>query len=156
MQSKQNKKTLQNNVALFSQLYIAMQSHAGGLKEFFSHEIQSFPPSLSEFGKLHLPSMKSELLKCFQLPTQPDAPSSYDCKVLDGAVIVHCLPTSGIVTFDDYAEKVFIPYLRMQLETSMRLDIVWDTYIPDSLKESTREKRGKGVCRKVSGPNKAT
>ena len=54
--------------------------------------------------------MKYELLKCFQLPTQPDAPSSYDCKVLDGAVIVHCLPTSGIVTFDDYAEKVFIPY----------------------------------------------
>ena len=36
----------------------------------------------------------------------------------------------------------------------MRLDIVWDTYIPDSLKESTREKRGKGVRRKVSGQTK--
>ena len=34
----------------------------------------------------------------------------------------------------------------------MRLDIV--TYIPDSLKESTREKRGKGVHRKVSGETK--
>ena len=34
------------------------------------------------------------------------------------------------------------------------MDIVWDTYIPDSLKESTREKRGKGVRRKVSGPTK--
>ena len=45
-----------------------------------------------------------------------------------------------LYTFDDNAEKVFIPNLRMQLETSMRLDIVWDTYIPDSLKESTREK----------------
>ena len=74
---------------------------------------------------------------------------SYDCKVLDDAIIVHCLPTSGTVIFDDYAEKVFIPYLRMQLETSMRLDIEWDTYIPDSLKESTQEKRGKGVRRKV-------
>ena len=98
---------------LASYYYIAMQSRAGDLKEFFSREIQSFPPSLSEFGKLHLPSMKSELLKCFQLPTQPDAPSPYDCKILDGTLIVHCLPTSGIVTFDDYAEKVFIPYLRM-------------------------------------------
>ena len=35
-----------------------------------------------------------------------------------------------------------------------RLDIVWDTYIADSLKESTREKRGKGVRRKVLGQTK--
>ena len=36
----------------------------------------------------------------------------------------------------------------------MRTDIVWDTSLPDCLKESTREKRGKGVCRKVSGQTK--
>ena len=30
------------------------------------------------------------------------------------------------------------------------MDVVWDAYVPDSLKESTREKRGKGVHRKVS------
>ena len=36
----------------------------------------------------------------------------------------------------------------------MRLDVVWDTYIPDSLKESTREKKGKGVRRRVSGETK--
>ena len=28
---------------------------------------------------------------------------------------------------------------------------MWDTYLPDSLKESTWEKRCKGVCRKVYG-----
>ena len=28
--------------------------------------------------------------------------------------------------------------------------MVWDMYLPDSLKESTRDKRGKGVRRKVS------
>lgn len=32
----------------------------------------------------------------------------------------------------------------------MRVDLVWDIYLPNSLKESTREKRGKGVRRKVS------
>ena len=32
----------------------------------------------------------------------------------------------------------------------MRIDIVWDTYLPESLKESTREKRGKGQT-KLSG-----
>ena len=34
----------------------------------------------------------------------------------------------------------------------MTIDIVWDTYLPDGLKESTGEKRStvcKGVCRKV-------
>ena len=71
---------LQNNVALFGQLYISMQSRDGDLKEFFSHEIQSFPPSLSDYGKLHLPSTKSELLKCIPPITQ-----FYDCRVLDGA-----------------------------------------------------------------------
>ena len=32
-------KILQNNVALFGQLYISMQSCDGDLKEFFAHEI---------------------------------------------------------------------------------------------------------------------
>ena len=57
-------------------------------------------------------------------------------------------------TFDSYANELFIPYLQKQLQDTTRLDIVWDTYIPDSLKESTREKRGHGVRRKVSGPTK--
>ena len=77
-----------------------------------------------------------------------------DCIVLDGAVIVHCLPTNGVSTFDEYAEKVFIPYLSKQLQGATRLDVVWDTYLPFSLKESTREKRGKGVRRKVSAQTK--
>ena len=34
------------------------------------------------------------------------------------------------------------------------MDVVWDTYIPDSLKESIREKRGECVRRKVSGETK--
>ena len=58
MKSKQVKriKILENNVALFGQLYVSMQSWDGDLKEFFAHEIQSFPPSLSDLGKLYLPS----------------------------------------------------------------------------------------------------
>ena len=51
-------------------------------------------------------------------------------------------------------DRVFIPYLRNQLIDSKRLDIVWDTYIPESLKEATREMRGKGVRRQVSDHSK--
>ena len=144
---------LQNNVALFGQLYISMQSRDGDLKEFFSHEIQSFPPSLSDYGKLHLPSIKSELLKYIPPNTQFEPLLFYDCQVLDGAAVIHFLPIAGAVTFNDYAENIFIPYLSMQLQNSKRIDVVWDTYLPDSLKESTDstpEKRGKGLRRKVS------
>ena len=127
-----------------------MQSRDGDLKEFFAHEIQSFPPSLSDFGKLHLPSTKSELLTCIGQPEQNEPPSTYDCKVPGGAVIVHCLPTAGISTFNGHEDNVFLLYLVLQLQGATRLDAVWDKYLPDSLKESTREKRGKGVHRKVS------
>ena len=34
------------------------------------------------------------------------------------------------------------------------MDVVWDRYLPNSIKESTREKRGKGIRRKVSGNTK--
>ena len=73
---------------------------------------------------------------------QPEPPSIYDCKVLDSAVIVHCLPTSSISTFHEYANRIFIPYLEKQLRATSNFDVVWGTYIPDSLKESTRERRG--------------
>ena len=64
------------------------------------------------------------------------------------------MPTFRVSTFDKYADEVFIPYLEKQLQDTRRLDIVWDTYIPDSLKESTREKRGQGIRRKVSSQTK--
>ena len=152
--SKEGKKisVLQNNVALFAQLYIAMQSRDSDLKEFFSHEVQAFPPSLSEFGNLRLRTAKSDLLGSLSgCSEQLNPPSHFDCKILDGAVIVHCLPTTVVVTFDDYADTIFIPHLLNQLQNSKRVDIVWDTYVADSLKESTRDKRGTGTRRKVSG-----
>ena len=56
---------------------------------------------------------------------------------IDGAALVHLLPTN---TFDEYADSVFLPYLTKQLEKCSRLDMVWDTYIADSIKASIREK----------------
>ena len=142
--SKQGKKiaVLQSNLNLFAQLYVALQNREGDMREFFSHKVQSFPPALSEFGNLRLPSAKSDLLKCLQPNSygHTDSPTQFDCKVLDGAVIVHCLPTVEASTFGKYAEKVFIPHLQQQLHQSKRVDVVRDTYVPDSLKDATREK----------------
>ena len=78
--SKQGKKIkiLQNNVALFSKLYISMQSREGDLREFFAHEIQAFPPSLSDLGKLYLPGTKSEILNCIE---QPEVTAPLQCMI---------------------------------------------------------------------------
>lgn len=57
-------------------------------------------------------------------------------------------------TFGDYSKTVFIPYVQHQLKSVNRLDIVWDIYVPNSLKSSTRERRGNGIRRRVEPSSK--
>ena len=49
-------------------------------------------------------------------------------------------------SFSEYAHEVFMPYMPMsKFQQTTRLDLVWDGYLPDYLKGSTRAKRGKGA-----------
>ena len=82
------------------------------------------------------------------VPPVTDAPT-VDAKVLDGSVIVHLLQPGATKTFQEYADQIFKPYILSQLEMVERLDIVWDVYRPDSLKQGARENRGKGTQRRV-------
>ena len=75
---------------------------------------------------------------------------SIDVKILNGAAIVNMLPPIECKTFADYANKIYIPYIQNQLKSIQRLNLEWDRYIPNSLKNSTRENRGQGVRRKVT------
>ena len=52
-------------------------------------------------------------------------------------------------TFEEYAHQVFLPYISGQLRHVSRLDLMWDSYVVDSLKATARAKRGKGVRRRV-------
>jgi len=52
-------------------------------------------------------------------------------------------------TFGEYAKDVFIPFVLSQYKSTTRLDLAWDRYLPESLKNTTRERRGKGVPRRV-------
>ena len=71
--------------------------------EFFSQGIQSFPP---DFGRLRLPSAKSELLKCIDVEKLSENPIMWDCSILDGAVIVHLLQNHSVTMFGEYTEKL--------------------------------------------------
>ena len=154
--SKQKVASLKSDCNLFSHLYIASKFRDNNLEDFFSHENHPWPPSLSENGKLHLPSKKADLLSHLKMNSLPDLepPPSFDAKVFDGAAIVHALPTSQVTSFNEYCSQVFLPWSKQQLRNSARIDIVWDRYFSGSLKQSTREKRGKGVRRKVKGQTK--
>ena len=47
---------------------------------------------------------------------------------------------------NDYTEKVFFPHMLEKLEYVDRLDIIWDRYLQQSLKQAARQKRGSS-CR---------
>ena len=151
---KQQMTSLKSDCNLFSHLYIASQARGGDLEEFFLHENHPWPPSISDHGKLRLPTKKSELLACLDVNTPPTEPSRFDAKIFDGATVVHALPINQASTFDEYGGMVFLPWMEQQLQSCDRVDVVWDSYRPDSVKESTREKRGTGLRRKVTGKTK--
>lgn len=73
-----------------------------------------------------------------------------DVKIFHGAVVVQMLHPKTAKTFKEYTQTVFVPYTQTQLQSSQRIYIMWDTYQPDSLKTSTREKRVSGACRRVT------
>ncbi|KAG1707488.1 Amiloride-sensitive sodium channel subunit gamma [Nymphon striatum] len=129
-----------------------MQQREADMDVFFKHENNPTPPALSDGGKLRS-GTKSDLMNCL-VDTVAEPPTLFDVKVLDGAAVVHMLSVNAVGTFIEYANSVFLPHVVKQLENCQRIDVVWDTYLPNSIKESTREKRGKGVRRKVLGNNK--
>ena len=143
--------SLKSDCSLFSRLYIACQARDGNLQDFFRHENQACPPSLSQLGKLRQ-GTKADLMECLESYTdvKHDAPDT-DVTILDGAVVVNFLKPVGAKSFDDYALKTFLPYIERQLQHAKRVDIVWDQYQANSLKSQTRDKRGKGIRRRVDG-----
>jgi len=144
-------KSLKNDVGLFSRLYIGCQNRDGNVEEFFQHENQACFPALSDGGGIRQ-GAKSDLLACLEDVSQPrsEAPPTR-CIVLDGTVIVQMLKLATAKSFNEYAHEIFTPYILSKFQQTTRLDLVWDRYLPDSLKGTARAKRGKGVRRRVVG-----
>lgn len=121
----------------------------GNLEEFFKQESLKYPPSLSTAGELR--QSKSDLVGCLEsksntsLTVTTTPPTEF--RFIDGAAAVHFLLVGESRTFVEYANEVFIPYIRSE---SGRVDIVWDVYQKDSLKLTARENRGTRARRKVS------
>ncbi|KAK6169757.1 hypothetical protein SNE40_020746 [Patella caerulea] len=149
--SKNQLLSMKSDIDLFARLYIGCQTRDGNLEEFFCHENQPCPPSLSESGNLRL-GKKCDLLKSLSdgIQVTSEAPAA-TCVILDGAVIVQVLKIGTTKTFDEYAKRVFVPHVMSKFQNASRLDLVWDRYMTNSLKDTARSKRGQGVRRRVVG-----
>ena len=92
---------LKKNCQLFSLLYIACQVQDGNLDKFFSHENQTFPPTLSKDGML-CTGNKSDLLPSLDdiQDTSQDKPS-VKCIVIDEPAVVNILARMNCTTFKD-------------------------------------------------------
>ncbi len=71
------------------------------------------------------------------IPPRENASSpAVEVVILDGAAIVNMLAPGTTKTFSEYAT-----YVTSQLQHASRVDVVFDEYLPDSLKAATRKKR---------------
>ena len=70
-------------------------------------------------------------------------------KIIDGAAIVNIRKPKLAKTFGEYADNNIIPFFKSQLANVKRLDVVWDQYFENSLKEQVRSARGEGSRRRV-------
>ena len=77
-----------------------------------------------------------------------------DVIIIDGAAVVNMVNPGTEPPFSEYAADSFIQYIRAQLSHVTRLDIVWDEYLKNSLKATTRGKRGTGVRQRVAADRK--
>ncbi len=84
----------------------------------------------------------------------PDTEPEADAIIIDGSALVNSLHPRTSKTFDDYARVNVLPIIQAFSAKYRRTDIVFDVYLPSSLKSKTRSKRGKGVRRRVAGSNK--
>ena len=98
-------------------------------------------PSLGELRQ----GTKSDFVHCLEKnlpPTTSDNTPNMTAVLLDGAVIVNMLKPGAAKTFHDYGQ-IFIRYIACQLQHATRLDIVWDLYLPNSLRPPPESREGK-------------
>ena len=144
-----NVRILKQDVELFSRLFIVSQNRQLDLDTFFQYENQPFPPALSTNGDLYF-GQKADLLTLLEDYARNTTFSHVNCEglIIDGAALVNILqPGKELNTFDQYYSNMFGPHLTKQVKAvgAIRLDVTWDTYVKDSLKEQTRQKCGAGI-----------
>lgn len=130
---------------LFCRLFIACESREGNIDEFFNHENNINPPSISEFGKLRqLTGGTDEMVKCFYSSNELENPASdvemdASILVLNASSVSLDLPPKIAMTVKEYSNTVFNKFIYLKCESYNRVDVVFESNQENSLIEMTRE-----------------
>ncbi|KAG1714888.1 hypothetical protein GQR58_000809 [Nymphon striatum] len=134
-------KTLGNGLSLFCQMYVAVTHRDETWMNFSNTKLASFHLHLQTENKSTL-EKKSDILKYLQnsTPTVIAPPNCFDCTIFDGAAVMHALqPNMSTITFDEYANKIFVPYLRHQLKVSNEIHACRLGYLPGGQTERNHQ-----------------
>ena len=123
--------------------------------QLLGHESSKFPPTLTKNGAMYHPGSKADLLDCIIPPETGHAsneiPSERPDKhctaaILDGSVVIRFLrPPPDCEDLEAYIQQVVMPYIESYFRRGYRrIDMVFDFYLPDSLKKEVRHSRGTG------------
>lgn len=108
---------LKSDRGSFSKLYIASQTRDGNLEDFFKHDNQPYPPSISEYGALRTPTAKGDLLSLESSVPKVYKTPDFDAVFMDGPAVVNYLMSKDATTFSDYAVLKFLPHINYYLHT---------------------------------------
>ena len=126
--SSSKEKSLKGDCRLFSRLFISCQTRECDLQEFFRHENQSSPASLSDGGKLHT-CQKSQLTEILQAQVDiPERAQEREVIIVDGSAMVNTTPPRTSKTFEDFAREDILPKIKFYGTTYKRVDVVFDVY----------------------------
>lgn len=151
------KKDSPENLHLVSTLNLndKIEKIASDLIEFFKHDNQPYPPALSLNGNMRF-TKKSDIINSFEVVAEDPTNFLKNCTtfVAEGAVEVQIRRPNTQKTFGEYSKIVFNGFIRDKLSQFERIDIIWDDYRVPSIKEATRNSRGKGIRQKVEDNTK--
>ena len=136
---------LKADCRFLANFYVAWQSRAGNLENFFVHKNDAFLVSLSEYRKLRN-CVKSDFIHCLQNLQEPSLrPPDVQSTVVDLALLVHSnYPEKKMKMYGAYCKEQIIEKISYASKTVERIDVLFDVYKEISFKQKTRERRSKG------------
>ena len=151
--------TIKADRDLLRRVVVALESGRDiDVDELLQRELSPVPLSIATpNGSLREASGKSDLGKILQenvSQSQPPISNRETCTIIDGMAAIQSLGNaSGAKTFGEWCDK-FSAYVTSNFsEKCTRVDVVFDRYLPNSIKGGTRRKRkggkSKGIRRTV-------
>ena len=141
--NKQQLISLKSDVGLFHDFTLGTKTRDGNFKAVFCHKNQVYPPALSDRGNLYLGTKSNLLMYLEDLSEAQTVAPVTDSVILDG--VTQMLKPVAVKNFAEYASQIFIPYIFSQFQNTSCVNLVWDRYLNNILKNTTRAKCGKGV-----------